>query len=165
MQKHVNLVDLVKSFPTNIFSQNLASIQRRTSPMKFDHLAEKSEKSSISNLSTKVAGGSVGEIPSSLRAERGARRRARNRSQRTGTARHRSEPTVPERHPRARANRRGACPRRGARRAADRDHARRARGLRARALARKDPRRARRGGARSLVERFDIESYSDFSAQ
>ena len=47
----------------------------------------------------------------------------------------------------------------------DRDHARRARGLRARALARKDPRRARRGGARSLVERFDIESYSDFSAK
>ena len=54
MQKHVNLVDLVKSFPTNIFSQNLASIQKRTSPLKFDHLAEKSEKGSISNLSTKV---------------------------------------------------------------------------------------------------------------
>ena len=30
MQKHVNLVDLVKSFPTNIFLQNLASIQKRT---------------------------------------------------------------------------------------------------------------------------------------
>ena len=43
MQKHVNLVDLVKSFPTNIFLQNLASIQRRTSPIKFAHLAEKSE--------------------------------------------------------------------------------------------------------------------------
>ena len=54
MQKHVNLVDLVKSFPTNIFLQNLASIQKRTSPIKFDNLAEKSEKSSISNLSTKV---------------------------------------------------------------------------------------------------------------
>ena len=54
MQKHVNLVDLVKSFPTNIFLQNLASIQKRTSPIKFAHLAEKSEKGSISNLATKV---------------------------------------------------------------------------------------------------------------
>ena len=57
MQKHVNLEDLVKSFPTNIFLQNLASLQKRTSPIKFDHLAEKSNiiiKGSISNLSTKV---------------------------------------------------------------------------------------------------------------
>ena len=54
MQKHVNLVDLVKSFPTNIFLQNLASIQKRTSPIKFAHLAEKSEKGSVSNLSTKL---------------------------------------------------------------------------------------------------------------
>ena len=53
MQKHVDLVDLVKSFPTNIFLQNLASIQKRTSPTKFAHLAEESEKGSISNLSTK----------------------------------------------------------------------------------------------------------------
>ena len=53
MQKHVNLVDLVKSFPTNIYLQNLASIQKRTSPVKFAHLAEKSEKGSISNLSIK----------------------------------------------------------------------------------------------------------------
>ena len=53
MQKHVNLVDLVKSFPTNIFLQNLASIQKRTSPLKFAHLAEKSENGSMSNLSTK----------------------------------------------------------------------------------------------------------------
>ena len=34
--------------------QNLASIQKRTSPKKFAHLAEKSEKGSISNLSTKA---------------------------------------------------------------------------------------------------------------
>ena len=54
MQKHVNLLDLVKSFPTNIFLQNFASIQPRTSPIKFAHLAEKSEEGSISNLSTKV---------------------------------------------------------------------------------------------------------------
>ena len=44
VQKHVNLVDLVKSFPTNILLQNLASIQKRTSPVKFDYLAEKSNK-------------------------------------------------------------------------------------------------------------------------
>ena len=55
MQKHVNLVDLVKSFPTYIYLQNLASIQKRTSPVKFAHLAEKSGKGSIPNLSTKAA--------------------------------------------------------------------------------------------------------------
>ena len=54
MQKHVNLVDLVKSFPTNIFLQNLASIQQRTSLIKFDYLDEKPEEGSISNLSTKA---------------------------------------------------------------------------------------------------------------
>jgi len=31
VQKHVNLVDLVESFLTNILLQNLASIQKRTS--------------------------------------------------------------------------------------------------------------------------------------
>ena len=59
MQKHVNPVDLVKSFPTNIFLQNLASIQKRTSPVKFAHLAEKSGKGSVSNLSTKLRAGGV----------------------------------------------------------------------------------------------------------
>ena len=63
MQKHVNLVDLVKSFPTNIYLQNLASIQKRTSPVKFAHLAEKSEIGSISNLSTKVSSSSQLETP------------------------------------------------------------------------------------------------------
>ena len=67
MQKHVNLVDLVKSFPTNIYLQNLASIQKRTSPVKFAHLAEKSGKGSISNVSTK------GQTP------RARRRQARRR--------------------------------------------------------------------------------------
>ena len=46
MRKDVCLVDLVKRFPTNIYLQNLASIQKRTSPVKFAHLAEKSEKHS-----------------------------------------------------------------------------------------------------------------------
>ena len=44
MEKHVNLVDLVKSFPTNIFFQNLASIQQRKSLIKFDHLDAKQSK-------------------------------------------------------------------------------------------------------------------------
>ena len=57
MQKHVNLVDLVKTFPTNIYLQTLASIQKRTSPVKFARLAEKSGKGSISNLSIKVGVG------------------------------------------------------------------------------------------------------------
>ena len=56
MQKFVHLVDLVTSFPTNIFLQNLASTQKRTNPVKFAHFAEKSGKGSISNLSTKVTG-------------------------------------------------------------------------------------------------------------
>ena len=54
MQKIVNLVNLVKSFPTHIMLQNLASMEKRTSPVKFAHLVEKSGKGSISNLSTKV---------------------------------------------------------------------------------------------------------------
>ena len=70
MQKHVNLVDLVKSFPTNIYLQNLASIQKRTSPVKFAHLAEKSGKGSIPNLSTKPATGGSGGRGASVQASR-----------------------------------------------------------------------------------------------
>ena len=62
MQKNVSFVDLVKSFPTNIFLQNLASKQKRTSPIKFAHLAEKSERGSVSNLSTKERTSYVGEM-------------------------------------------------------------------------------------------------------
>ena len=61
MQKHVNLVDLVKSFPTNIYLQNLASIQKRTSPVKFARLAVKLGKGSISNLSTKARAADAAE--------------------------------------------------------------------------------------------------------
>ena len=39
MQKHVNLVDLVNSFPTNIYLQKSASIQPRTSHLIFIILA------------------------------------------------------------------------------------------------------------------------------
>ena len=41
----------------------MASIQKRTSPIKFAHLAEKSENGSISNLSTKVYDGVVKRPP------------------------------------------------------------------------------------------------------
>ena len=81
MQKHVNLVDLVKNFPTNIYLQNLASMQKRTSPVKFAHFAEKSGKGSISNLSTKFRGtlagwsvlGGIGAICSGKRLNLKAR--------------------------------------------------------------------------------------------
>ena len=73
MQKHVHLVDLVTSFPTNIFLQNLASIQKRTSLIKFAHLAEKSGEGSISNLSTKVGRSGPGAAAKRL----GARLRGR----------------------------------------------------------------------------------------
>ena len=36
MQKHVNLVDLGKSFPTRIYLQNMASIPPRTSTCEID---------------------------------------------------------------------------------------------------------------------------------
>ena len=68
MQKHANLVDLVKSFPTSIYLQNLASIQERTSPIKFAHLAEESANGSVSNLSTKAT-------TAAAAAATGARRR------------------------------------------------------------------------------------------
>ena len=85
MQKHVNLVDLVKSFPTNIYLQNFASIQERTSLIKFAHLAEKSEKGSTSNLSTKLGAGGRGP-----RGRAGARR-----------SRRRAAAATPGPHPRA----------------------------------------------------------------
>ena len=44
VQKRSHLVDLGESFPRNIYLQTLASIQKRTSPIKFAHLAEKSER-------------------------------------------------------------------------------------------------------------------------
>ena len=61
MQKHVNLVDHAKSFRTNIFLQNLASMQKKTSRIKFSHLAEESENGSVSNLSTQVQRAHEGE--------------------------------------------------------------------------------------------------------
>ena len=89
MQKHVNLVDLVKSFPTNIFLQNLASIQKRTSPIKFAHLAEKSEKGSISNLSTKARTATAGPKSPSRRRRQSPRRhrRIKRRSHSEGSTR------------------------------------------------------------------------------
>ena len=77
MQKHVNLVDLVKSFPTNILLQNLASIQQRTSPIKFAHLAEKLEKGSISNLSTEARAGARRHQAEQQQGGHGARLKAK----------------------------------------------------------------------------------------
>ena len=54
MQNCENLVDLEKRCKMSIWSQKSALIQLRTSLLKFDYLADKSEKSSVSNFSTKV---------------------------------------------------------------------------------------------------------------
>ena len=90
MQRHVNLVDLVKSFPTHLLLQNLASIQKRTSPIMFAHLAEKSENGSISNLSTKALRGAARpwrartSCGRASRSRRGAARRRGCGSERRG---------------------------------------------------------------------------------
>ena len=55
MQRCENLVDLEKRSKMSIWTQKSALIQLRTSLLKFDDLAEKSEKSSVSNFSTKVS--------------------------------------------------------------------------------------------------------------
>ena len=55
VQKCDNLVDLEKCCKRSIHLQRLVPIPRRTSRLKFDDLADKSEKSSISNISTKPA--------------------------------------------------------------------------------------------------------------
>ena len=62
MQRIANLVDLEKCCKMSIWTQKSASIQKRTSPLKFDDSAEKSEKSSVSNLSTKVAVADAGAV-------------------------------------------------------------------------------------------------------
>ena len=53
MQRIANLVDLEKPCKMTIWLLSWLSIQPRTSPLKFDHFVVKSEKGSISNLSTK----------------------------------------------------------------------------------------------------------------
>ena len=52
MQNYVNLVDLEKYCKMTIWTQKSALIQLRTSPRKFDDLANESEKSSVSNFAT-----------------------------------------------------------------------------------------------------------------
>ena len=54
VQRNANLVDLEKCCKLRLLSISEVSIQKRTSPLKFAHLAEKSENGSVSNLSTKV---------------------------------------------------------------------------------------------------------------
>ena len=53
VQRRDHLVDLEKRCKMSIWTQKSALIQLRTSLLKFDDLAEKSEKSSVSNFSTK----------------------------------------------------------------------------------------------------------------
>ena len=52
VQRIANLVVLEKCWKITIWLQKSASMQRRTSPLKFDRLAEKSEEDSFPNLST-----------------------------------------------------------------------------------------------------------------
>ena len=54
VRRRDNLVDLEKCWKMSIWLQKSALIQPRTSPLKFAHLAEKSEKDPVPNLSTKV---------------------------------------------------------------------------------------------------------------
>ena len=74
VQKHVNLIDLVKTQQLSneylmIFLQHLASMQKRTIPIKFAHLAEKSEDDSISNLSTKATTHLEAHVPAAPAVE------------------------------------------------------------------------------------------------
>ena len=55
MQRIANLVVLEKCCKMRIWVQKSASVQKRTSPLKFGDLAEKSGLNSVSNLSTKGA--------------------------------------------------------------------------------------------------------------
>ena len=59
VQKCENLVDLEKCWKMRIWVQKSASMQKRTSPLKFGDLAEKSGLNSVSNLSTKAAAARV----------------------------------------------------------------------------------------------------------
>ena len=54
MQRIANLVVLEKCCKMRIWVQKSASMQKRTSPLKFGDFAEKSVLNSVSNLSTKV---------------------------------------------------------------------------------------------------------------
>ena len=69
VQRCAKLVDLEKCFPMSIYLQRSVPIQKRTSPRKFDHFAEKSEKDSVPNLST-VPGGTRG-VPGGTRGYQG----------------------------------------------------------------------------------------------
>ena len=71
MRRNDNLVDLEKRCKMSIWTQKSALIQLRTSLLKFDDLAGKSEKSSVSNFSTKVSAADDGR-----RCARGRQNRA-----------------------------------------------------------------------------------------
>ena len=54
VRRCANLVDLEKCFKMSIWLQKSASIQKRTSPLKFDHFRYPKADFTASNLSTKV---------------------------------------------------------------------------------------------------------------
>ena len=63
----------------NIWLQKSASMQKRTSPLKFGDLAEKSVLNSVSNLLTKVRAGGHARGGPPASAGGGSRGRARTR--------------------------------------------------------------------------------------
>ena len=76
VQRIGNLVDLEKRCKMSIWLQNFALIQPRTSPLKFDNLAEKSEKDSVSNLASKRST-AMKRSTAGQRAEKSSSRKAR----------------------------------------------------------------------------------------
>ena len=145
MQK--NDVDLVKSFPTNTYLQNLASIQKRTSPIKFAHLAEKSANGSISNLSTKrSAGGPRARAPGSAEPAGPARfsGRGRNCARNTLDRGRALRVGAPHRHPGEHRERRRA-----------------GLGLEKEKAANGANQRGHEDAVRTLAERFNVEPLSD----
>ena len=76
MQKYVDLVDLVKSFPKSVYLQKSASIQPRTSLPKFEEIEFISKYSFASVARTRAARRSVSPTPGwpsakNLKATRG----------------------------------------------------------------------------------------------
>ena len=86
VRRYVNLVDLEKCYKMSIWLQKSASIQKRTSPLKFDHSRFKMPDFIASSLSTKVG------------AARSPARRCRRRGSstpRSGPARARGTAATP----------------------------------------------------------------------
>ena len=147
VQRIANLVVLEKCCKMRIWVQKSASMQKRTSRLKFGDLAEKSGFNSVSNLSTKAA---TRGSPPCRRAPASPSRSAGPRWPPSRPRARRSEPPAsPGGCPAPRSSGSGAWrPSRAASRPACRS-----------------PRRSRAPRKRTLVERFDTEFNPDFSAK